>query len=260
MRFIIVAICITVFLAGVFPVPAGADEINTLKQQIKECNNEACKQALKNEAGQIFDAVGKEFDDDFTGLGNDICVNFSRSIFSEIVYHLDRIKPYYNFADVFELERLKKLQENKISYDRKAIGIKEFNRMKTQIQTQYQQDMKESQDFIDFKVARLKVLCRQFHDNLNAIRIRMAGKGNDIPELVKQQILELKDDQVWQEFEGARGQGKKFYQALMLASGNAGTEVLNCMHNMFPAAVHPKGTDKVFSGDLVDRIQKSIGN
>ncbi len=261
MRSIIVAICIMIFLAGAFPVPAGADEIDTLKQQIKDCNNDACKQALEKEAGQIFDAAGREFDDDFTGLGNDICVNFSRSIFNEIVYHLDRLKPYSNFVDVFELERLKELQKNKISYDRRDIGINEFNRVKSQIQTQYQQDMKESQDFIDFKVARLKVLCRQFHDNLNTIRIRMTGKGNDIPEPVKQQILEMRDDPVWQEFEmGVCGKGKKIYQSLMLASGNAGTEVLTCMHNMFPAAGHPKGADKVFSGDLLDRIQNSSGN
>ncbi len=226
-KILIISLLLGIIICPCFisPMPANADRIDTLTQRLKDCTDGSCKTELQEESEKIFDAAGKNFSEDFAAIGNDISIKHCQSIAGEIFYHLDKIKSYNNFKDVFYLKKLKKFKQNKTRFDNGEISNQDLARISKQIEDQYNHNVKESQEFVDHKVMRLKELCRNFKQNLKDINIPQ----NKLAD----RITHLRNDRTWKEFETGSAQGQKIIKAINLASNNAGKNLINCLGSMF---------------------------
>jgi len=253
----IIFICICfAFITALIPGTLMAQSMEDLKQRLKDCNDPECREVLQDESEKIFDAAGKNFGDDFASLGNRITGRHCESVVDELIYHMDKIKTYHNFGNVFYLKKLKKLKENRVRFDRKEISNADFTRMSNQIEEQYTHDMHESQDFIDYKVQRMKELCSVFHQNMESFQTGEPGKNGGKPRFEKDSISGLRKNKIWQEFENNLSkEGQNIRQAILLASNNAGEELITCLDGMFYNADAPQ-KGKIFSDDLVDSLEK----
>lgn len=244
----IVMISLILSIMCVFTSQVNADEIETLKQRLKDCTQGPCTNDFQDEAEKIFDAAGKNFSEDFAAIGNDITVKHCQSIAGEIFYHLDKIKSYNNFRNVFYLKKLKKFKQNRKSFDRGEVSSNDFTRVSKQIEDQFIHDIKESQDFVDHKVRRMKELCQNFRQNLNDLGLSENKQT--------ERILYLRNDRTWQNFENGSIDGQKMIKAIQLASDNAGTNLISCLKGMFQIASKPKN-DNIFSKDATQGLDKN---
>jgi len=96
---ILLVICLAINLFIWSDIGWSSDQLNDLKRKLKNCDTSACKNNLQHEAEFIFKKVGKNFNDDFSGISNQISINHCHSLIREIFYHMDRLKVYYNFKD-----------------------------------------------------------------------------------------------------------------------------------------------------------------
>jgi hypothetical protein len=236
---------------------AFADDLAYLKQTIKDCNNEECQKQLQEEAEQIFDRAGADFNDDFLLVGTEISLNHCRSLMEEILYHLKRIKPYYHYANVFYLKKLKRLKENRERHDRGEISADDFNRINRQIDEQYTHDISESQEFIDSKVARLHELCDNLNQNIESVYGNLRVQGRKLPESMRASLLSLQNEPIWREFASNGKEGKKIIKAIESASKNAGKGVVPCLRSMF-SGFDPSAASwgTIFPPALVDKLVK----
>lgn len=248
LMFLTVTICLT-------PSYVQADEIENLTQRIKNCNDRPCLEKMELEAEKINDAAAGSFSNDFAALGNDITVNHCGSILDELFYHMEMIRPYSNFTNVFYLKKLKKLTENKERLVQQEINNATFEKIKKNIENTYNKDMLQAQNFVDYKVVRMKELCGIFRQNLESVRTSMVTKGSEIPESLKEKILHMKQAKIWKEFETGTPEGENIRQAILLSSNHAGKELLTCMGSMF-SGLSSKSKGRVFSNRLVEKIEK----
>ena len=178
--FAMVIVCVTVTFFT--PSSGIADELENLKQSLKDCNSGSCLENLQNKAEQIFDRVGKNFDNDFVEISNEISINHCRSLIQEMFYHMKTLKSYYNFKNVFYLKELKKLKENRARLDREKITSNDFNRMTRQIEEQYKDDIEASQNFVNDKIWRLQGLCDNLNGNVETTQGRVRLKSGTLSE------------------------------------------------------------------------------
>ena len=244
-KIIIISLLFSIFT---FTGSANADSIDSLTQRLKDCTDGPCKTELQDESEKIFDAAGKNFSEDFAAIGNDISIKHCQSIAAEIFYHMDKIKLYNNFKRVFYLKKLKRFKRNKTRFDNGEISNQDLARISKQIEDQYKHDIKESQDFIDHKVRRLKELCQNFQQNIKEINIPQ----NKLAE----RITYLRNDRTWQDFETNSAEGKKIITAINLSSNKAGKNLINCLKSMFYIAKKQNG-GKVFSTGAVQNLKKN---
>ncbi len=235
--------------------PASASDADDLREKLINCpRGEDCEQALQQEAEEIFDRVGNRFDDDFVHMGNEINVNHCKSLIGEMFYHMEKLKPYYNFKDVFYLEKLQKLKDNRGRLDAGEIPKADFERLSIQIDEQYKDDLKESQTFIDEKVLRLKELCGTLNDNVGSIQSTTRVKEHPMDESLQKSVLDMRQNKIWSEFESGSREGQKIEKAISLASNNMGKDLVQCLKGMFAGFEAPM-EGVIFSVDLIHRLE-----
>ncbi len=206
--------------------PSYADELDDLRQNLKDCNSESCRDVIQSEAEQISDVAGKQFKDDFFLMGNEISIRHCRSMIQEMLYHMEKIKSYYNFKDVFHLTKLKKLKENRDRMKRSQLSSEDFSRISRQAQAQYESDIKASQDLVDEKVLRMKELCENLNQTAEYIRDNLRLKQERLSEALNTDVISLESKPVWQAFESNSGDGRKIRDAIFMATGDAGKNVI----------------------------------
>ncbi|MCP4111841.1 MAG: hypothetical protein GY749_40995 [Desulfobacteraceae bacterium] len=233
--------------------PVHADELDNLRQNLKDCNSESCRDAIQSEAEQISDAAGKQFKDDFFLMGNEISIRHCRSMVQETLYHMEKIKSYYNFKDVFHLTKLKKLKENRDRMKRGQLSSEDFSRVSRQVEAQYESDIRASQDFVDEKALRMKELCENLNQTAEYIRDNLRLRQERLSEALNTDVISLKSEPVWQAFESNSGDGRKIRDAILLAPGNTGKNVIDCMTGMFSRFGLPKA-GYIFSPELIENI------
>ena len=248
-----IAIATTAIFA--FWSPASASDADDLREKLINCPvGEDCEQALQQEAEEIFDRVGDRFDDDFVQMGNEISVNHCKSLIEEMLYHMEKLKPYYNFKDVFYLEKLQKLKKNRYRFDAGEITKADFERTSSQIDLQYKDDIRESQDFIDGKVLRLKELCNTLNQTVGAIQSTVRVKGHPIDESLQESVLNLRQNKTWSEFESRTREGQKIEKAISMASNDMGRDLVLCLNGMF-AGFEASMAGAIFPVDLIHRLE-----
>ena len=253
---ICMAILFSISITWASPALSRAEDMEALKQELKDCNDEACKEKLQNDAEEIFDAAGRKFNDNFVTMGTEIVVKHCHSLIQEMFYHMQKVKSYYNFKDVFYLKKLKELKKNRDKFDRQKISEQDFTRTKTQAEAQYKQDIRESQDFIDEKVMRLKELTQNLSDNVDSITGTARVKKESIPGSLKQIVLRLKNDPVWIDFNDPN-EGRKIREAILLASHDNGKEILPRLRGIFSGFDSGVRTGTVFSDTLMEEMENT---
>jgi len=231
------------------------DNMSILKSQLKRCKDENCKRELQQTSDTIFQNVGKNFNNNFMHISNEISINHCHSIIKEIFYHLSKIKPYHNYKNVFLIKKLKKIKQYGDKLDQQKIDSNDFNRMVSRTEKQYENDLKESQEYIDEKVARMLELCQNLKDNLDAIYNNPDQKGNNLPDYLKTRITDLQNDPIWQEFDQKPNESKKIHEAILHASKNTGTKLIPKLEGIFSVFASSTG-GVVFSPDLINRLMK----
>ena len=249
--FAMVILCVTVTFFT--PSLSIADELESLKQSLKDCNSGSCLENLQNKAEQIFDRVGKNFDDDFVMISNEISINHCRSLIQEMFYHMKTLKSYYNFKNVFYLKELKKLKENRARLDREKITSNDFNRMTRQIEEQYKDDIEASQNFVNDKIWRLQGLCDNLNGNVETTQGRVRLKSGTLSESLKERVLSLRNETIWVEFESNSKEGKKIEDAIRLASNSAGNGLIPSLKGIF-SGFESSMTGAVFSTTLIESL------
>ena len=233
------------------------DNISILKSKLKRCNNndENCKRELQQMSDTIFKNVGKNFNNNFMHISNDISINHCHSIIKEIFYHMSKLKPYHNYKNVFLLKKLKKLKQYRDKLDQQKIDSNDFNRMITRTEKQYLNDLRESQDYIDEKVSRMAELCQNLKDNLDAIYNSPDQKDKNIPGYLISRITDLQNDPIWQDFDRKPSESKKIRDAILYASKKSGTKLIPKLESIFSIFASSTG-GVVFSPELVNRLIK----
>jgi len=231
------------------------DNISILKNQLKRCNNENCKRELQQVSDTIFQNVGKNFNDNFTNISNDISINHCQSIIREIFYHMNKLKPYHNYKNVFLLKKLKKLKKYRDKLEQKKIDSNDFSRMVSRIDKQYLNDLKESQEFIDEKVSRMMELCVNLRDNLDEIFNNPDQKGHTLPSYLTTRITDLQNNPIWQDFEYKPRESKKIRDSILHASDNSGDKLIPKLESIFSAFASSTGGN-VFPVELIHRLIK----
>ncbi|MCP4109868.1 MAG: hypothetical protein GY749_30840, partial [Desulfobacteraceae bacterium] len=195
-------IIFTVFTAGILCLISisHADDLDDLKQKIKTCDSETCREDLQKEAEQVFEVAGGSFKDDFVYMGNDISLNHCQSIIREIFYHMEKMKSYHNFKNVFYFKKLKSLKENRDRLKRGKISADDFARLNRQVEEQYNHDINASQEFIDEKAMRLKELCGNLRHNTDSVLANVRIRNEMLSDELKQKILFLKNEKIWMDF------------------------------------------------------------
>jgi hypothetical protein len=235
--------------------PASASDADYLREKLINCpRGEDCDQALQQEAEEIFDRVGNRFDDDFVNMGNEISVNHCKSLIEEMLYHMEKLKPYYNFKDVFYLEKLQKLKKNRGRFDAGEIAKADFERISAQIDIQYKDDIRESQEFIDGKVLRLKELCSTLNQTVGSVQDTARVKGRPVDESLQKSVLNLRQNKTWSEFESGSREGQKIEKSISMASNNMGKDLVHCLKGMFAGFEAPM-EGVIFSVDLIHRLE-----
>jgi len=230
-----------------------AQNLSALKSQLKGCNDESCKKALQQESEHIFHIVGKHFNNNFSQISNDISITHCQSIINEIFFHMSKLKPYYNYKDVFLLKKLKQLKEYRDKYDQKKIDSTDFQRLVSKTEKQHNHDLEESQEYIDEKVGRMLELCENLRDNLDAIDGQPGQKGSRLPYYLKSKITVLQSNPTWQEFEQRPKESKKIRSAILLASNHSGNKLIPKLESIFSTVASSTG-GIVFPKELINRL------
>jgi len=240
-------------IVSFLPANVWSDDLSQLKQQLKSCNDASCKETIQMEAENIFNRVGKVFNDDFAEISNKISIHHCHSIIKEIFYHMDKIKDYYNYKDVFLIKKLKRLKQNRDKLDIKKIAMNDFNRLNKRVEEQYKHDLKESQDFIDDKVLRLTELCENLQRNLESIQGNLELKDKQLSYRLRSRIVELQNDKTWQAFSHNPKESKKMKEAIHLASNNSGQQLIPKLENIFSGFASSTG-NTIFPDDLIIKL------
>ena len=259
MKKYILSISVFLCIFSLMPGNIMATDLNELKRQLKSCNDESCKSNLQQEAEGVFQAVGKNFNDNFSNISNNIVMDHSRSIIREIFYHMNKIKPYHNYKDVFLFKKLKKLKEYRDRFEQRKIDSSDFNRLKDRAENQYKHDIAESQDFIDDKVLRLRELCDNLNTNADSVQGLLDQKQDKLPNYLTSSILSLQQDKVWQDFAQNTAEGQKIRNAMLKASNDAGLELIARLEGIFSSFVSSTGGG-VFPADLLNRLAEKYLN
>jgi predicted Holliday junction resolvase-like endonuclease len=230
-------------------------QLNLLKRQLKSCNDKDCLQSIQQESESIFNRVGKHFNDDFSGISNQISVNHCHSLVCEIFYHMERLKVYYNFKDVFFMNKLKKLKDNRDRFDSKKLSIEDFERLNQRAEEQYKDDIQSSQHFIDDKVFRLMELCDNLSRNLESIQGSLEMNNRRLNNELTAKILELQNESIWRDFINSSKESKKIEGAIRLASNNAGDKLIPRLKSIFVGFSTSTG-NAIFPTALLQRIVK----
>jgi len=232
-----------------------SDNLRDLRKQLKSCNDKSCLSYIQQESESIFNKVGKHFNDDFSGISNQITINHCHSLIREILYHMDRLKTYYNFHDVFFMEKLKKLKENRDRFDFKKISADDFQRLNKRAEEQFKDDIQESQDFIDEKVLRLIELCENLSRNLESIQNNLEMNKRRLNSDLTNKILDLQNERIWQEFIHNTKESNKIEGAIKLASNNLGDQLMPRLRSIFLGFSSSTG-NSVFPTALLQRLMK----
>jgi len=254
-QLIIIGIILSIYVVPINSNSMANDKINALKRQLKDCDNAECKQNLQHEAESIFSKIGRNFTDDFSGISNQISVNHCHSLIREIFYHMDRLKVYYNYKDVFFMKKLKKLKENRDRLDLKKISSDDFQRLNNRVEAQYKKDIQESQDFIDDKVIRLIELCDNLNRNIESIQENLNVNGKQLKEGLTKKILDLQNNKIWQEFVSNEKECKKIESSIKLASNNAGDKLIPRLKSIFQGFNSSTG-NTIFPVSLLKNLMK----
>ncbi|CAN2042941.1 exported hypothetical protein [Candidatus Magnetomoraceae bacterium gMMP-15] len=254
-KLIFIISVISLSVAFVMPSLAQDDDMEAMIREIKTCKStdQACLDKLQKDSGRIFDSASKNFDDNFMEMSNDISVKHCRSLISEMFYHMKKLKPYYNFKRVFYLKKLEKLKENRKRIDHEEISSDDYERINRQIEEQYKNDIKESQDFIDNKVIRLQELCDTLNHTLESIQEGSRVKDSDLSEYARQSILSLQNETIWREFQSNSKEGKKIHTAIKYASNNAGNTLIQRLQGIFKGFDNSIG-GAIFPAALIKRL------
>jgi len=239
------------------PLIAETDNLHSLKQRIKSCSKDdpSCKETLQIEAEEIFRKVGKNFNDDFASIGNQISAKHCESLINEIFYHMDKLKDYHNYKDIFLLKKLKKIKENRVRLDQNKININDFNRLNQRAEEQYKNDIKSSQDFIDDKVMRITELCDNLNRNVESIQDNLDAHEKKFSKNLLQRIMELKNHKVWRDFTHNPKERNKIKKAILCASNNSGDKLLFRIEGIF-SGFALSGNETIFPTELINRIAK----
>jgi len=251
-------ILILFIMFNIFVVPEyiwSQDHLNALKRQLKSCNDKNCLHDIQQESESIFNRVGKHFNDDFSGISNQISVNHCHSLISEIFYHMGRLKVYYNFKDIFFMNKLKKLKDNRDRFDSKKLSLDDFERLNQRAEEQYKHDIQSSQDFIDDKVFRLIELCDNLSRNLESIQGSLEMKKRKLESELTAKILELQNEKIWRDFINSSKESKKIEGAIRLASNNIGVQLIPRLKSIFLGFSTSTG-NSIFPTALLQRIVK----
>ena len=212
---------------------------------------------MEAETSKILDRVSNSFDQtNFVELGSDISVRHCASLVQEILYHMDKVKPYSNFKDVFYMIKLKELKANRTKFDRGEISQADYNRINSKIEAQYNHDTAQSQDLLDEKADRLMVLCNTLGQNVDALRKSARVRGEGLNDERKEKIMRFANDPAWKDFSSQNREGEKIRKALTLASNDMGSRLIPQLENLFsPFSPHD---GKIFNEDLVLKLKSKV--
>jgi hypothetical protein len=250
-----IRLAIILYIAAIFLILplALADQVDDLRQKMKDCQNGACTKQLQNETEEIFQKVSSNFNEEFAKIGKDITAKHCYSLIQEMFYHMEKLKLYSNYKDVFYLKKLKKLKLNRERIDRGEITLNDFKRLNKQVETQYQHDVQASQAFVDANVSRLHALLDNFNQNVEYLKGIDRMEDRSTLNSSVENITTLSNEKVWQDFISDSNEGNKIKTAILSASNNSGEDLIPKLKAMF-SYLGNKEHGMLFRHDLISTL------
>ncbi len=179
----------------------------------------------------------------------EVYVDHHRTLIREVFYHLEKIAPYHRYEDALRLKKLKALRENRLRYEEGEISEETYRRNAERIKRQYQNDLRETREFLAAKIDRLRDLCETLKDNVRDME--EASEGGEIPRWARERILALKENETWIAFSTPTPRGRNMRQVLINGPGG-GRGLVACLEEIFTPFENASAT--VFPPEIIEKV------
>lgn len=246
MKRFVIALCMGLCLVAGGVLAQDPPGVDQLENKIKSSSSED----LRNYARELHRASSERvsrLNPQWSEL--DIYVNHHVSLIREALYHMEKIAPYYRYEEALELKKLKALKRNRQRFEEGEITEEAYRHNIERIKRQYEKDLKETREFLAYKIDRLRGICDALKANEEAMRDLFPDR--DIPDWAREKILSFKESDTWIAFWNHSPKGEKIRRVLETGPGG-GSGLVACLEEIFVPFEEVSGT--VFSEELVERV------
>ena len=121
------------------------------------------------------------------------------------------------------------------------------------IEVRFKADLHEAAEFVNNKTSRLQELYDNLSQNADSIKGYYSARESSLPMSDMHNILLLKDEQIWKDFEGKTKDGLKIISAIKASTEIDGHKLVPALNSMFAKFAEHK-FEFVFSPDLIDAL------
>ena len=185
-----------------------ASDIDAIEAQIKAPDSPEARSAtvaLTKEIRKAIPAVGSR---EPMRAANKIWVQHNRSLLEEAFHHLNQIRPYADYEELFKIESIRSIALARDRLERNEINSAQFQNSVDEADAVYDQDVQDARTYLNEKIDRLKSICKTYGQNGEALQENLgAMKIAEAPPELARRVIGLRSETTWLDFTGCGTSG-----------------------------------------------------